>query len=403
MRIATTWTTESDSAAAASEASAELLRKLGGMPSLVIVYTTVTHDHAVLVATLREQLPNVQLHGGTSCLGVMSRAGFHTSDGTGLGLLGIHDPEGDYGVGAAAIGDDARAAGAAAITRAIEAAGREGEPPDFVWLAGVPGHEERLIQGIEDVLGPGVPIAGGSTADNDVSGKWQQIAGDQVTTQSVVVTAIYASTEVQVAFHSGYSPTEHIGVVTRANGRVLAELDGRPAAQVYNEWTGGVLDGHLDGGGVLGLTTLHPLGRLVGQVGGLPYYRLSHPDAVTPEGGLALFADVTEGETMILMTGTLESLINRAGRVARAALNAGQLQTSELEGALVVYCAGCMLTIQDEMPRVAEVIGEALGEAPFLGTFTFGEQGCFVGGENHHGNLIISVVVFRRADGDGVD
>ena len=69
-----------------------------------------------------------------------------------------------------------------------------------------------------------------------------------------------------------------------------------------------------------------------------------------------------------------------------------------IAGALVVYCAGCMLTVQDDMARVADVIAEALGEAPFLGTFTFGEQGCFVGGENHHGNLMISVVVFQRDD-----
>ncbi len=395
MRIETAWTTEGNSASAAREAATALTQKLGGAPSVVIVYTTVTHDHASLVAALQEQLPGVPLHGGTSCLGVMSRAGFHSNEGTGLGLLGIRDPEGDYGVGAAEIGDDARAAGAAAIERAIEAADRAGEPPDFVWLAGVPGHEERLLQGIQDVLGPGVPIAGGSTADNDVSGKWLQIAGDAVTTGSVVVTAMYPSTDVQVAFHSGYSPTERKGVVTRADGRLLHEIDGRPAARVYNEWTGGVLEGHLEGGGVLGLTTLHPLGRVAGEVSGRPYHRLSHPDAVTPEGGLSLFTDVREGERLVLMTGTRESLVTRAGRVARAALSAGEIAAEDIAGALVVYCAGCMLTVQDEMERVAASVTEALGDAPFLGTFTFGEQGCFVGGDNYHGNLMISVVAFE--------
>ncbi|MCA9718601.1 MAG: FIST C-terminal domain-containing protein [Myxococcales bacterium] len=398
MRIETVWTTEADSARAAREAADELALRLGGPPSLVIVYTTVTHDHDALVGALRARLPDVPLHGGSSCLGVMSRDGFHSSAGTGLGLLGIRDPEGDYGVGAAEIGDDARAAGSAAIERAIAAVERDGEPPDFVWIAGVPGHEERLIQGVQDVLGTGVPIAGGSTADNDVSGRWLQIAGATVSRNSVVVTAMYPSTEVHVAFHSGYSPTARTGVATRASGRVLHELDGRPAARVYNEWTGGVLDDHLAGGGVLGLTTLHPLGREVGEVGGLPYHRLSHPDAVTPDGGLSLFTDVAEGERLTLMTGTRDSLVTRAGRVARTALGAGQLDPGDIAGALVVYCAGCMLTVQDDMARVADVIAEALGEAPFLGTFTFGEQGCFVGGENHHGNLMISVVVFQRDD-----
>jgi hypothetical protein len=53
-----------------------------------------------------------------------------------------------------------------------------------------------------------------------------------------------------------------------------------------------------------------------------------------------------------------------------------------------------MLGIQPRMQEVVESLRGALGERPFLGTFTFGEQGCFVGGENRHGNLMISVLTF---------
>jgi len=55
-----------------------------------------------------------------------------------------------------------------------------------------------------------------------------------------------------------------------------------------------------------------------------------------------------------------------------------------------------MLTVQDEMDLVAGEISTALENKPFIGAFTFGEQGCFIGGENHHGNLMISVVVFEK-------
>ena len=65
-----------------------------------------------------------------------------------------------------------------------------------------------------------------------------------------------------------------------------------------------------------------------------------------------------------------------------------------MSGALVIYCAGCMLTVQDRMGEVAQGVCQVLGDKPFLGSFTFGEQGCFIGGSNHHGNLMISVVVF---------
>ena len=46
------------------------------------------------------------------------------------------------------------------------------------------------------------------------------------------------------------------------------------------------------------------------------------------------------------------------------------------------------------MTEVSSGLARSLGNKPFLGNFTFGEQGCFVGGTNHHGNLMISVVVF---------
>jgi hypothetical protein len=55
------------------------------------------------------------------------------------------------------------------------------------------------------------------------------------------------------------------------------------------------------------------------------------------------------------------------------------------------------------MDEVVDGLRLELGALPFLGSFTFGEQGCFVGGENRHGNLMILVVVFdavRSGDAD---
>jgi hypothetical protein len=48
------------------------------------------------------------------------------------------------------------------------------------------------------------------------------------------------------------------------------------------------------------------------------------------------------------------------------------------------------------MDQVVDGVNQSLGGKPFLGSFTFGEQGCFAGGENRHGNLMISVLVFTR-------
>ena len=68
--------------------------------------------------------------------------------------------------------------------------------------------------------------------------------------------------------------------------------------------------------------------------------------------------------------------------MAQSAVEAIDVGASDVAGALVVYCGGCMLAVQGRMDEVVNGINAALAGRPFLGTFTFGEQGCFpAGGE----------------------
>ena len=67
--------------------------------------------------------------------------------------------------------------------------------------------------------------------------------------------------------------------------------------------------------------------------------------------------------------------------------------TQNLAGGLVVYCGGCMLAVGDEMPQVASAVTDSFEGKPFLGCFTFGEQGAILG-KNAHGNLMISAIAF---------
>ncbi len=398
MRISVAETTTADT----GEAVREICEKLRNgtdllAPDLVVFYFTQQYAEANLLTELEACFPGVPLMGGSSCLGVMTGSGFCSEDGRGLGLFALSDPRGSYGVGAASLGDDPVGAAAAAVTEALNDADRPGEIPALVWLIGTPGNEERVLEGIAGVLGKDVPVAGGSAADNAVAGHWQQVAKGRMFTDAVVVAVMFPSTEVSFAFHSGYSPTKTRGRVTRAVGRTILEIDHQPAARVYNHWTEGSIEHALDSGGkILGDTTLFPIGREVGHVDRLPYYRLSHPETVTADNGLSLFSEIHEGDEVILMSGSRATLVSRAGRVAEAAVKSSDMDVREVAGALVIYCAGCMLTVKDDMDLVAAGLSDALRGTPLLGTFTFGEQGCFQEGENYHGNLMISVVVFGK-------
>ncbi|MDY6953029.1 MAG: hypothetical protein SWE60_16085, partial [Thermodesulfobacteriota bacterium] len=129
MEMASAWSTQSDAQLAAQDAWQMLSQKLQAVPQMVFVHSSCAYDNKAVVAQLRSLAPDVPLHGGTSCLGVMTEAGFHTADGVGLGLLGIVDPRGYYGVGIADSSDDPRAAATSALDQALAHAGRPGELP----------------------------------------------------------------------------------------------------------------------------------------------------------------------------------------------------------------------------------------------------------------------------------
>lgn len=394
MQAATADSSALDTSAAVREAHADLVRALTGAPDWLLVQTSVHHEPAALQRALIElDIPAV--HASSSCLGAMTERGA-TTERPSLAMFGLRDADGDFGVGAAPLGDDPHAAAALALQRAIDAAGRPGEVPALVWLTSAPGHEEACIAGLESVLGRDVPIVGGSAADDAVAGGWYLLTRDTRLRDGIVVSALFPTGRVASTFQSGYSPTAARGVATRAAGRVLHEIDGEPAAAVYNRWSDGAIADALHGGSVLASTTLAPIGRRVGDVGGIPYYRLAHPATVHPDGSIELFADITVGDELVLMQGDPEALVTRAGRVAADARALARIEPSDIAGALVIFCAGCMLAVRPQLARVVAGLQDNLGAAPFLGCFTFGEQGCFVGGENRHGNLMISVTLFTR-------
>ncbi len=395
MNIATSWSTARATQAAFDAALASLVTRIGSDPEYLLIYFTEAYPADELLAALAVLPSSVKVQGCTSCLGVMTEEGMHGEDGRALAMLGIRDEGGAYGVGMAPISGDPRAAARAALAAALADSGRPGELPDIVWLNATPGNEEAVLKGIGDMLGPNLPVVGGSAADNTVAGAWQLLTRHRAASDAVLVSVMMPAMRVSSSFQSGYLPTSHNGIATSTTGRIVHTIEDRPAAEVYREWTGGLLDGvPAAGGNILALTTLAPLGRMLGKVGEVPFYTLSHPDALLPDGSLSLFSEVLAGEHLVLMTGSTASLVARAGRVAKAAVDLGSFAADTIRGAVVVYCAGCMMTVQDRLPDVVAELNAALGGKPFIGIFTFGEQGCLLDGYPSHGNLMISSLVF---------
>jgi hypothetical protein len=382
-----------DAAGAIRIIADELGQPRYGRPDFLALHFGVGLDAAGLHGAAREAFGAGALHGGSSCLGVMGKDGVDIG-GAGIGAFAIWDAEGSFGTASADLGDDAETAAKGAAQAALIAAGRPGEMPDLVWLTVAPGREEQVLAGLRAIVGPETLIVGGSAADNDVSGTWAQFGPEAVHSDGVVVSVLFPTSAVASVYQSGYAPTGASGVVTAVSGRRLQQIDGRPAAEVYAEWTSGALKpAKGDARSILAEATLWPLGRETRRVAGVPFHLLAHPAVSYPDGSLDLFADVEVGDLLWQMQGSADSLVARAGRVAaQARADAG----GDSAGALVVYCGGCMLAVRDRVDEVHASVTAALGDVPWIGVYTFGEQGAPAGDASRHGNLMISCTVFAE-------
>lgn len=365
----------------------------GMNPLWILMYATCDSDYRSVISELREVFSGVDVFGATSFQGVFTPEGF--VDGGAFLVCEKEDEIFSSAQMKSANPDNARNV---AKEMVVEIEKKLGRKPDVILMHATPGFEERIIEGINDVFKDEVPIYGGSAGDNDISGKWKIFKNDEEVGEGILIAGFCSERKVYGAFLSGYIPTRNKGKITKAEGRIIHEIDGKPAAIVYNEWTKGSISKYLDKGGViLAETTLYPLGRVVGKVVGTPVYLLSHPHMVIPDTkSLSFFTEFKkEGEEVILMSGTKKALIERTNQVASRALGLDKGKVS-LKAGILIYCAGCVGAVMENKEEIISEYKSVVGDIPFIGAATFGEQGCFrvEKDKNRHGNLMCDTILF---------
>jgi hypothetical protein len=328
----------------------------------------------------------------------MTDEGLDLSSGTALGGFAIFDPAGDYASASADLGTDPEAAAALATRTALARAGRVGEAPDLVWMTAAPGREEAVLAGIKQVVGPRTLIVGGSAGDDDLTGGWSQFSTGSSHAVGVTVSVLFPSGPVTCCFMGDHAPTRSSGIVTAARGRVLLEIDDRPAADVYAEWSRIPLpDPGRRARPVLTESLYWPLGRVAGHLSGTPLHLVAHPAEIRSDGSVLAFAEFVAGDRIWQMMASTPGALPQAERVAHQARAA--CETRPL-GALLVICGGAVKANRHRIERVQQAVLGALGPVPFLGLFTYGEQGAFPGGQSLHGNLMMSCTLFGAPRSD---
>jgi len=397
------WSVKDEEREAVNEAVSSALNEFGGeTPEYGVLFTTVGYDAEKVLKEVRRLLPTTKIHGGTSMFGVYTREGYHLGEKGSLAIMLVSSPKIVFGVGGAEVGElSAKEAGKQAILAAMKDAGREGETPELVYIMGSFNNEEGLLAGIEEVLGKEIPVVGGSAFDDDASGKWRQFADDDIYVNGVVLTAFYTDLKIGWAYEAGYQKTQYRGIITKAKERTIYEIDNRPALDVYDEWTGGLVSEVSAGSDEdtiveIEKTALYPFAKIMSGKHREIHYVPMHPYLWNMEdGSITLGVNVHPGEEVTVMLGTWERNLHHCQTTPNNALLSKNIKRGEGYFAIYSYCLGKMLTIpEEERSKIPLMVNSALGDMPWIGANTGGEQGLLEGVGNEHAGLVNDIIIF---------
>lgn len=295
------------------------------------------------------------------------------------------------GLGAADAGD-ARTAGRDATAEALAAIDDSPYGVVLLLVDSESGDQAEFVAGAYEVAGGRIPFAGGAAG----GAKRARFADGLTLSSGVVAVAIGSSAPIGVGVAHGCVARGAPSIVTRADGPVVMQLDGRPAEAVYFEKLG--VDGvDVDDEDFEELAMVHPLAEpeLSGDA------RPRYVRARTPDGALVCATTIERNAAIAVCEQTPDTIVESARQAAEDAVS--QLE-GPAEAALVFDCAArsawfrgpvAVALAQRELDSLAAAFGEP---APSLaGVYTRGEIGRVRGAKGDRNQSVI-VAAFSAAD-----
>jgi len=361
---------------AGREVAAELADRLGAAPDLVLLFASATYDAEAVLGGLRERLPATSSIVGCSSYAEINGEEALTGSVTAMGLRL------DALRFKTALVDDA-SAGSFAVGAALAEQVRDFEPSLFiVFPDGIRMNSTPFLQGIQSVLGERFPIVGGVAADDAKFQRTVEFHDDRVIVGGAVGVALKGEIRVVTAARSGFYPVGAARTATKVeDGKVILELDGAPALNLYKEYLGP----HADQLQTAGIE--FPLGI----VGGIAGRERTEGDQIlvvraiqgVDEERKALLSsgDVPEGAEVRMTRATKDDLIQGAEAATREVKDA----MPRARVALFFDCMGRKLVLgaryKDEVKRCMDILGDDVAK---IGFYTYGELSPVQGTTLHH-------------------
>jgi hypothetical protein len=377
---------------AGQEAAEQALAAAGvDKPDFVFMFATVGYDQQALLNAVREATQGAPLCG---CSGEGVIAGGEADESNfAVGVMAIRSDQLRFRHGmVTGLGEDPAKAGRA-IAETIQPEVASDTLALFLFTASMIVNFDRLVSSLEGQLNLDhlLPLVGGTAADNWEMKHTYQYYNDHVVSDGVAWALLSGQAQIAWAVNHGCVPIGIEHKVTRCEGSVIYELDGKPALAVLKDyltdddikdWTSAIV--------TLALGMKAP-----GYMRGYDEYVIRaviRGKDDTP-GSVGIATEVSEG-TSIWVTrrdsGKIATGVERVAEELRA-----QLGHNPARLVFQFDCAGRgkVLLREPQKLQLLETLRQQIGlEVPWLGLYTYGEIAP-VGEHNHFHNYTVVLTV----------
>jgi len=354
----------------------------GGKPNFLYVFASVVFDQRELIRGIWEASEQTPLVGCTDA-GEITQEGPHQKS---VAVMAVYADGIAFTTG---LGRDvkagARAAGQAAAREVKEKA--PGELRAFIMLPDVlTGNGADAVRGVLDVLGEHFPVVGGAPGDDFLFKETFEYRDSEVASGAIAGVGLSGKFSMGIGVRHGWLPIGIPMKVTKSEGAVVHELDGKPAISIYEDYFGQQAD-ELRKEPLARMAITYPLGIKVPE---LDEYLIRDPITVDEKGSITCAAEIPEGSEIRLMIGSREKAVEAARDAAKKLMRDLEQEGAAPKFVLMFNCiAREKLMGQraiDEIKAVTEIIGK---DVPMIGFYTYGEQAP-MGGEIRQTEKIFS-------------
>ncbi len=330
------------------------------VPQAGILYCTIDLEHDLLVQGLDDAWPGIALIGCTTDGEFSSRLGFR-EDSAALILMGSDTVEITAGLGRD-VSKDITAACAEAI--ALATSKTTNTPalcitlPESLTTSG-----QKIVEALGQNLGANVPVLGATAGDGFQLTGTYQFCGREVCSDSVPVLLFSGPLVYSIAVGSGWKPMGEPGLVTRSDGTLVHEIDGRPAVDFYRQRLGELA--------VPGPE--NPL-AILDEEGAVECLR-ANAGSVKDSGAINFLGDVREGAMVRITIADRGAILEGCRESVRKAF-ADYPHGRTPAAALLFSCAARKLLLGTQTGEEIGIVESVLGsQVPVCGFYGYGEIG----------------------------